>query len=317
MKMLEKHVALVLTLVTLLGACGTSSEQAAAVPAAQPEISQLTFASPEVAMAMLLAAARADDSETITSIFGAEYIAQVASGDPAQESMARAEFCANADEMTVLEAVADDMVQIILGREQWPAPIPLVREGESWYFDTEKGIDEILTRRIGRNELEAIDLCRNYLDAQYIYRNRDWDGDAVREFAQVLKATPGKFDGLYWPEEEAGEMPLCPLSGLIADNEIYVGERVAGTPWFGYYVKILRAQGPSADGGDKEYVVEGNMTGGFGLVAWPANYGQTGIMSFMVSHHGVVYERDLGEDSAAIAGAMTAFDPGEGWVPSN
>ncbi|MHC5066840.1 MAG: DUF2950 domain-containing protein [Planctomycetota bacterium] len=315
MKKTSQYAILTLPLFSLVTACGSTQEQAA--PAPEPQVSQMTFESPEVAMALLLAAARADDTETIRKIFGPEHIEQLSSGDPAQERLARQEFCANADEMTVLEPVGDDMVEIILGRDGWPAPIPIVREGEKWYFDTEEGIDEILTRRIGRNEMEAIELCRGYLDAQYIYRNRDWDGDGVREFAQRIPSTPGKFDGLYWPEEEAGEMPVCPLNDLIAENEIYFEGRETGSPWFGYYVKILKSQGSGADGGAMDYLVEGNMTGGFALVAWPAEHHKSGVMSFLVSHHGVVYEKDLGEDSAAIASAMTAFDPGDGWEVVN
>lgn len=304
-------VSVILAASVFLADCGSTTDRNEPIRAN----SQRTFATPEDAMAAMIAAARADDMAGIKALFGAENMELLATGDPAADKLMRLEFCAAADELTDLEPIGEDAMEMIVGMNRWPAPVPIVREDGRWYFDSEAGIDEILSRRIGRNELEAISLCRSYLDAQYIYRNRDWDEDGVHEYADRIASSPGRFDGLYWPYHESGEMPLCPLDGLIMENEAYVEGREVGSPWFGYYVKVLSRQGPGAPGGAMEYVDAGNMTAGFALIAWPAKHQNTGVMTFQVSHHGTVYEKDLGSDSAKLAAGIDVFDPSDGWRP--
>ena len=192
-------------------------------------------------------------------------------------------------------------------------PIPIVRAGDRWRFATEEGADEIVNRRIGGNERNAIYVLRAYLDAQRAYAARDRDGDGVLQYAQKLASTPGKHDGLYWPADAAKGEEASPFGPLIAESAAYLKGHTAGDPYRGYHFRILTRQGKSAPGGAYSYVINGRMIAGFAMVAYPAEYGKSGVMTFIVSHNGKVYEKDLGKDSAAIGAKMTTFDPGAGW----
>jgi Protein of unknown function (DUF2950) len=188
-------------------------------------------------------------------------------------------------------------------------PIPLVKEGDAWRFDTEAGIEEVTNRRIGRNELSAINIARAYIEAQVAYASSDHDGSRIREYAQRLVSTPGKHDGLYWPAESGEEAsPLGPLAGAE-----YTKGRQAGDPYLGYYFRILTRQGSNAPVGAYDYIINGHMIAGFAFVAWPADYGVSGIMTFLASHHGDILQKDLGEDTARIVADLDAYDPDDTW----
>jgi hypothetical protein len=191
--------------------------------------------------------------------------------------------------------------------------VPLVKDGDGWFFDAEAGTEEILNRRIGRNELAAIQVCKAIGDAQREYALRDPDGDGVREYAKQFPSDPGQRNGLYWPVTE-GEQP-SPLGSFAAQAsaEGYVRREVGPTPYHGYFYRILQAQGPHASGGAVDYVVNGKMVLGFAVIAHPAEYDNSGIMTFIMGSDGVVYQRDLGEDTAEKAAAIMTFDPGSGW----
>jgi hypothetical protein len=282
--------------------------------AAQPA-AQKTFASPEAAVAALVEAARKDDKAAIGAVFGPAW-KDLASGDAVQEKTERARFVAAYDEKHSLKAESGERTILIIGKQDWPFPVPLVKAGEAWRFDTAAGKEELLNRRIGRNELHTIQVLQAVADAQREYAAADRDGDGVREYAQKFRSSAGKRDGLYWPAKDGeAQSPL----GQIAANAVREGYKGQGNsgkpaPYWGYYFRILKAQGKDAPGGKYSYVAKGkNMIGGFAVVAYPAEYGTSGIMSFMISHDGVVYEKNLGPKTAQLAGAMTEFNPGEGW----
>jgi hypothetical protein len=202
---------------------------------------------------------------------------------------------------------------LLIGDKAWPLPIPIVRTGDRWRFATEEGREEIVNRRIGGNERNAIYVLRAYVDAQREYASADRDGDGVLQYARKLGSTPGKRDGLYWPADIAkGEDP-SPFGPLVAEAGAYMKGRAAGEPYRGYYFRILSGQGKSAPGGAYGYVINGRMLAGFAMVAYPAEYGETGVMSFIVNQNGKVYEKDLGRETVKLGSTMTSFDPGKGW----
>jgi hypothetical protein len=209
---------------------------------------------------------------------------------------------------------------LIVGNEGWPFPVPLVKAANGWRFDTAAGRQEVLSRRIGRNELAVIQICRTYVEAQRIYAASGHDGQAAGVYATKFRSDPGKQNGLYWPAgRKERRSPLGDLVANAAAEGRSIGEGPAPAPFHGYHFKILTAQGPAASGGAKSYVAEGRMSGGFALVAWPARYGVTGIMTFVVNQDGSLHEKDLGAGTAATAKAMKAYDPGAAWtlVPPN
>jgi hypothetical protein len=202
------------------------------------------------------------------------------------------------------ESAPDGHAFLAVGKDGWKLPIPLAKSGTGWKFDTRAGAEEIRERRIGRNELATVESARAYDDAQMEYAQEDRDDDGVLEYAQKVLSTDGLHDGLYWSDDDSGE--ISPLGPLFADA-------TPGSDWHGYHYRILTAQGPSAPGGAYNYVIGGNMSRGFALVAWPAKYGDTGVMSFMISHEGQVFEKDMGPNSEKLAKAMTKFDPDDSW----
>jgi hypothetical protein len=217
--------------------------------------------------------------------------------------------------MNKLVSENDKRVILHVGNEKWPFPLPVVKKGENWFFDTKAGKEEILNRRIGRNELNAIQVCLAYVDAQREYVLKDRDGDKLLEYAQKFISKEGGKDGLYWEAKEGEEQsPLGPLVAKAA-KEGYTGKKSGNkpTPYHGYYYKILKVQGKNAPGGEYDYMVKGKMIGGFALVAYPAEYGNSGVMTFIVNQDGVVYEKDLGKDIEKIATAMKKFDPDKTW----
>lgn len=274
---------------------------------------QETFATPEVAVDALMAALKADSDSAMIAIFGDEHKDLILSSDHAATSAIRAKILAAMETLRVLQEPSPSRRVLLIGDEAWPVPIPIVRAGDRWRFATEEGEGEIINRRIGSNELNAIYVLRAYIDAQRAYATRDRDGDGVLQYAQKLASTPGKHDGLYWPADAAKGDEESPFGPLIAENAAYLKGHGAGDPYRGYHFRILTRQGRNAPGGAYSYVINGRMIAGFAMVAYPAQYGRTGVMTFIVSHNGKVYQKDLGKDSAAIGAKTSTFDPGAGW----
>ncbi len=278
------------------------------------ERQQRSFSSPEQAMTALVDAIRAGDQKALLAILGPEGRKLVFSGDPVADKNARERFVAEYDRAHHIQGGGGKMI-LYVGADDFPLPIPLVPEGSVWRFDTRAAKEEILNRRIGRNELNAIQVCLAYVDAQREYYSEDRNADGVREFAQRFTSSPGKRDGLYWTAK-VGEKP-SPLGPLVARarGEGYArGHAGTPVPYHGYYYRILTGQGPGAPDGAYDYIAHRRMIGGFALVAYPAQYGNSGVMTFVVNHDGVVYQKDLGPKTAGIAAAMKRFNPDGGWT---
>jgi hypothetical protein len=276
---------------------------------------QQSFKTPEEAVETLVAALRAGDSKAVNAILGPGGEQVVSSGDAVQDENTRKLFLAAYDVKHSIATGGDKPATLLLGQDEFPFAIPIVRKGEAWMFDTVAGAREVLARRIGRNEIGAIRASIGYHDAQYEYAETMPKVDGVAVYAQRVVSSPGKKDGLYWPTA-AGEPP-SPLGEAIAEASLR-GYRVgAGVPFRGYYYKILTRQGTKAPGGAYDYIVRGKMIGGFALIAWPAEYGNSGIMTFMINHDGVVYQKDLGQDTARIASVTSAFNPDDTWKKVN
>ena len=276
---------------------------------------QKSFKSPDEAVKALAGAVKGDDVKELMAIFGPSGKELVFSGDEVADKTGRGRFVRAYEEMNKLVSEDDKKVILHVGNEDFPFPIPIVRKGENWFFDTKAGKEEILNRRIGRNELNAIQVCLAYVDAQREYVLKDRDGDKLLEYAQRFISTKGEKDGLYWEAKEGEEQsPLGPLVAKAA-NEGYAGKKSGDrrTPYHGYYYRILKAQGKNAPGGEYDYVVKGKMIGGFALLAYPAEYGNSGVMTFIVNQDGVVYEKDLGKDTQKIAVVIKKFDPDSTW----
>ncbi len=275
---------------------------------------QPTFADPEAALEAFREALFAPaDSGRLLELFGEAYQDELIGGDPAtvRQTIDAARNAA-AEALVVAPGDAPDTYEILLGRAGWPMPIPLARDGEGWVFDTAAGLEEIIDRRIGENELAAIAAARAYLEAQRLYGSADRNDDGVLEFAQHLISTEGQRDGLFWPT--AADQDPSPLGPLAASEADYLVYYQSGEPYYGYRFKVLARQGDAAPGGAYDYMVNGRLLTGYGLLAWPADYGNSGIMTFMVNHLGDLYEADLGEETEVLAVAIDAYDPGEGWA---
>jgi len=275
------------------------------------------FPTPDDAAKALLEAARSDDRKQIIALFGSHDADLLSSGDEVEDKNNRSEFVTLAQEKMTVEKIGEDRAIVHVGNTDWPFPIPLVKNSNSWRFDTEQGRQEILNRRIGRNELSALGAIRGYEEAQFDYAISDRDGDGVSEYAQKLQSEPGKFDGLFW-EAENGQ-PQSPLGPLFAEAKAE-GYKVKGatgksSPYHGYYYRILTRQGSNVPGGKYDYIINGNMIAGFALVAFPAQYGSSGIMTFVVNHQGKIFQKDLGPKTAEIAEKMKEYNPDSKWAP--
>jgi len=274
---------------------------------------QKAFATPEEAVNAFVSALKADDRKELTAIFGPDAGTLMSSGDPVRDRQRRETFIADYDRKNGLSADGSRMV-LSVGEKDWPFPIPLVKAGTGWVFDTQAGKEEILNRRIGENELATIQTLLAVVDAQREYAMEPRDKDGVRRYAEKFASDPGTKNGLYW-EAKPGE-EASPLGELVADAraEGYrKGQNAQPVPYHGYYFRILKKQGKNAAGGAYEYVVQKRMIGGFAVVAYPAVYGSSGVMTFIVNHDGVVFQKDLGRGTAQSAKAMTAFDPDRTW----
>jgi len=281
---------------------------------ADAAVKQRGFASPEEAVKAFAAAMKSNDERELLSIFGAAAKDLISSGDPVRDKQRREMFITDYDRKNSIAPEGAKMV-LVIGEKDWPFPIPLVKKADQWIFDTKAGKEEILNRRIGEDELDTVQTLLAIVDAQREYAMQDHDNDGLREYAEKFASDPGKKNGLYW-ETKQGEEP-SPLGELVADAraEGYTrtGAKQGPVPFHGYYFRMLKKQGKHAAGGAFDYVVKNNMIGGFAVVAYPAAYGRSGVMTFMVNHEGVVYEKDLGKNTAKTAKAMTSFDPDKTW----
>lgn len=279
--------------------------------------SQALFSSPEDALKTLVEAVSAKDKAALAQIFGPS-AKDLRSGDEVQAATEFEEFAKHLAEKADLVKEGDSKVILQIGKENWPFPIPLVRKNDQWFFDTEAGREEILNRRIGEDEFTAILVCRSYVKAQREYALKDWDGSEVLAYAQKLRSDPGRKNGLFWKAKPGEE--VSPFGELVARAwmEGYKKEKAAfreePAPFHGYYFKILARQGKNAPGGKYNYVINGNMVGGFALVAFPSNWGKSGVMTFIVNQQGKVFQKNLGPDTVKIAREMKGYNPDNSWT---
>jgi len=271
------------------------------------------FATPQEAVEELVRAFEADDLPRAESVLGAGGREILYSGDEVADASGRREFVRLYHERHSFAKDGQDRTILSVGAIEWPVPTPLVRDHDSWRFDAEAGREEILARRVGRNELAVIQVLLACCDAQREYSAVDRDGDGVLEYARRFKSTEGQHDGLYWPATE--DEPQSPLGPLAAEavKKGYGGGGEGPHPYYGYYYRMLMGQGPHAPDGEYGYLADDQMIGGFAIVAYPAEYGNSGVMTFLVNHDGTVYQKDLGPQTHALAEAITLFDPDSTW----
>jgi hypothetical protein len=303
-------VVLIVAVLTLAG----WGDRAVATTAQKRTAKQTAFASPEEAVNTLVAALKADNLKALTDILGPEGQELIYSGDPVADHEGREHFLGWYDEKHQLVREGDAKAVLEVSKDAWPLPIPIVMNRGSWRFDTREGKEEILNRRVGRNELNTIQVCLAYVDAQRDYADIIREIAGRRKYAQKIFSEPGMKDGLYW-EARPGEPP-SPLGPLVAEAQKEGYRRNPDSkpsPYHGYFYRILKAQGRNAPGGDYDYVVDGNMIGGFALIAYPATHGSSGVMTFMVNQDGVVYEKNLGRKTETIARRIDRFDPDRTW----
>lgn len=296
---------------TIALAFGASFALAIGAASAQPQ----AFETPEAAVDAVIAAIDAGDREAIVTIFGPENEDIILTGDAERDRDNAEDFLASYNAMHRV-VVEDDTATLYIGADQWPAPIPIVLGSDgAWRFDPGAAREELAARVIGENELDVLELLRAYVRVQAAYRQIDYDGDGIMEFASTILSDAGQRNGLYWPAEPGvPESPIGEFMARAAASGYAVdGEAVEGDPYLGYYYRILTRQGDAAPGGARDYLVKGAMVAGHAILAFPSAYGETGIMSFMAGENGIVYEADLGEDTLAAAAAIEAFDPADDW----
>jgi len=277
------------------------------------------FATPEEAVSALTRAANAENSTELRDIFGPA-VEDLKNSDTVQATNELEAFAGKLNAKNQIVRESATKCELKVGADSWPFPVPIVKINNQWFFDTAAGKDELLNRRIGRNELDVLKSMRAYVQAQREYAGKDRMGDTVLQYAQRIASTPGKKDGLYWSADlDGSESPLGPLVAEAVGKGYSLeekGQSTTRTPFHGYYFKILTQQGKDAPGGKYDYIINGRMIAGFAMVAWPAEYGNTGVMSFIVNQQGRVYQRDLGPRTEELAPAMTEYEPGSGWTVS-
>ena len=301
-------IALGAAAIALGGALPARAKEAAQKPRPAP---QKHYPTPEAAADALAAAIAAQGNAALLEVLGPKAKPIIDSGDPVADANARKRFEEAWAAAHAIQAEGDAKATLDVGSDRWPFPVPIVKEASGWRFDTDAGDDEILARRIGRNERSAIQVCLAYVDAQREYYEADPDKDGLLHYASRIASTPGRRDGLYWPTKE-GEPP-SPLGPefAAAKQEGYAPGK--GEPYHGYRYRILTSQGPHAKGGAYDYVAKKELFGGFALVAWPATWGTSGVMTFLVNQDGVVFEKDLGPDTAKAVAKIKSFDPDPSW----
>jgi hypothetical protein len=313
---MQSEIVKILATILFCGAAALSVS-AYALDAAEVE-PVLTFSSPQEAADFLIDALNGDDFEQLQAVVGKKHTDLLFSGDDIADVKDRKAFAAAATSHMRIELTPkEDRAILMVGENEWPFPLPLVKSNQVWSFDAEQGRKELLNRRIGRNESNVIRVMRGYVEAQFEYASQDRDGDDLSEYAQKLFSDPGTKNGLYWPSQPGSQpSPLGPLVARAQPEISSKDEKQATQPFHGYYYKILYRQGEKAPGGKYIYVLNGNMIAGFGLLAYPARYGESGIYTFTVNHRGEIYQRDLGPATAKIAVGMKDYDPDEKWQPA-
>lgn len=292
----------------LIGIPISASRVAAQAPQAR------TFGSPEDAVKALFETVKAGKVDELLSLFGSDGKELIASSDPTTARANRQVFAIAVREQWRLDDDGPNRKTLVVGNEDWPFPVPLVKDASGWRFDTAAGKEELLARRIGRNELSAIESARAYVTAQQRYAQQGHDGKPAGVYATKFRSDPGKENGLYWPTAKGQKRsPLGDLLAAAAEEGRPVSKDGAPSPFHGYYFKILTAQGAAAPGGAKNYVVKGDMSGGFALIAWPAQYDATGVMTFLVNQDGIVLQKDLGPGTDATAKKFTSYNPDGSW----
>lgn len=308
-KLVQGPMRLVLVFATaVVLAAGCAKKEAATTAAG--------FNTPEEAAAAFVAAVQKGDDAEIVRLLGPGTENLLSSGDPVADQADRDWFVAAYGAKHSLDADGDDKRVLSIGEDDWPMPIPIVKKDGKWFLDGAAGADEIVYRRVGRNELGAIDVCRGFVSAQVEYASIGRDGDPAGIYALKLMSDEGLHNGLYWPVAEGEpESPAGPFVASAAAEGYRKAEGAARTPYHGYYFRMLYKQGANANGGAKEYFKDGLLTEGFALIAWPADYGASGVQTFIVNQDGVVFQKDLGEDTATAVEAIKAFDPDASWKP--
>jgi hypothetical protein len=287
-----------------------AAKPAAASPPTRAE--RVYHRSPEAAVEALLAAMRAGDLAQVRRLLGPGQDRIIDSGDSAEDRADLRNFVAAYDTRHSIRREGDGVARLITGPEDWPSPVPIVKRPTGWTFDAAAGADEIVARRIGQNELDTIQTCLAIIDTEREYAEIDRDGDGILEYTARLVSSPGRRDGLYW-QTAPGEPPSPAGPKLVRATPDQLAARAPAAPFHGYLYRVLRSQGKHAPGGARDYQYDGNLIGGFAMIAWPAKYRVSGVKTFKCSIDGVVYERDLGPDTAAKAAKIEAFDPGPGW----
>jgi Protein of unknown function (DUF2950) len=286
---------------------------ALALPRAQAQADgQKTFSSSKEAVTTFIQAVREANTSELLAILGPGTEPIISSGDSVADKNARDHFLANYDVKHSLTKSAPRQLTLNVGKDDWPFPIPLIHFGDKWYWDGAAGKQEILYRRIGNNELAAIDVCKGAVSAQHDYAATGHDGQPAGVYAQRLVSEPGKQNGLYWPVN-GGETPSPAGPWLAQASAEGYGSIAKGSPYHGYYYRMLKAQGANAKGGARSYIVDGSMSGGFAFIAYPADYRSSGVMTFLVNDSGVIYQKDLGEKTADLAQQMTEYNPDKSW----
>ncbi len=278
---------------------------------------QAMFSKPERAVEALKAALRENNIPALLNLFGHQYESNIDTQDKAAEKVRRKLLSNAISEQYKLESTGSNKKTILVGKNDWPFSIPLIKNEDGWYFDTEAGIEEILNRRIGHNELAAISACDAIYDAQVKYAKSDHDNDGVLEFAREIKSKTGQRNGLYWEiAEGAARTEISPLKEFVTDAGDFIDTKSSSkVPYKGYYFKVFLSQGENAAGGKYNYVINNNMISGFAVIAWPAEYANTGIMTFMMSHEGTILEKDLGINTNEQIIKMDSFNPDKSWKP--
>jgi hypothetical protein len=315
---MNTSVEKILSILVATAGCCILSSAPCAVPQTKPvnaaaaELQQKTFDTAQQAGEAVIVAAQNDDVSALLEIFGPDGKDFLATGDDVQDKNSRVSFAALAKEKMHVDTDPSNAKRAILsvGNEDWPLPVPIVKQGGKWHFDAKAGRTEILDRRIGANELDVINICRGYVEAQEEYASEIHDDSGVNQYAQRIISTPGKHDGLSWRNPDGSEGG--PIGEAVA-KAIEEGYTNKSGPYHGYYFKTLKGQGPAARLGQLDYVLNGAMIGGFAMVAWPAEYQVTGVQTFMVSYDGNVYQKDLGPDTGKIASAMERYNPDKTW----
>ena len=300
----------------LIGLPAIAADDAAAKPAkkTQPKTQQqAAYATPEAAAKALYETVKSHDLKSIYKVLGPGSAKLIYTGDPVADQQMQERFIAAYDKALKIERDGETKAMLLVGEQEFPFPFPLAKGAHGWQFDAKAGAEEIINRRIGENELFAIKACLAYGDAQQEYAEADRDGDKIIEYAQKFRSSEGKRDGLYWATAEGEAVsPLGPFFAK-AQRAGYSAKNAKPVPYRGYYYRILTGQGKDAPGGAYDYLVKGNMIGGYALVAYPARWGASGVMTFTCNHDGVVYQKNLGAHTAAVASKMKQFNPDVGW----